>query len=248
MLRKRIIPIVLLDGFSVLKTINFETRRNLGSPVTVIQTYNTRNVDELVLLDIDASKQGRAIDRFTISELARDCFMPLTVGGGIRSIDDIHNLLASGADKIVINSIAIEDKHFITQAAQVFGSQCIVVSVDVVNIEGQYIVYNKGSLHRELNLLAWVKEIELLGAGEIIINNVSLDGLMSGGDTELASSVSACVTIPVIYVGGIADAEDAALLAKTDVSGVGIASLFHFTDTTPRQCAQALKKAGVPSR
>jgi len=248
MLRKRIIPIVLLDGFSVLKTINFDVRRNLGSPVTVIQTFNTRNVDELILLDIDASKQNRSIDKFTIAELARDCFMPLTVGGGVKTIEDIRGLLTSGADKIVLNSYALKNKEFIKEAAQEFGSQCIVVSVDVIMEEGIYRVYNNGQVYHNLNLTSWLSELEELGAGEVLLNNVTLDGSMSGGDVTLAETASIALSIPLIYSGGISSASNAAEIAQTEVSGVGIASLFYFTDETPKCCSCALKKAGVPAR
>ena len=141
MLRKRIIPIVLLDGFSVLKTINFNQRRNLGSPITVARTYNTRNVDELVLLDIDATKQKRSIDKFTIAEVAKECFMPLTVGGGIKTVKEIQGLLAKGADKIAINSYALENPAFIKEASDMFGSQCIVVSIDVVEDNDNFYIY-----------------------------------------------------------------------------------------------------------
>lgn len=248
MLRKRIIPIVLLDGFSVLKTINFKDRRNLGSPITVARTYNTRNVDELVLLDIDASKQNRAIDKFTIAEVAKECFMPLTVGGGIRTIKDIKGLLAKGADKIAINSYAIENPSFIKEASDIFGAQCIVVSIDVLEIEDRFYIYSQGEIKYNLELVDWIKKVESLGAGELLINNVTRDGVMQGGSVKLAELVSNNVLIPVIYVGGISDPSNAALVAETNVSAIGIASIFHFTDFTPKDCSQKLKDYGIPAR
>lgn len=248
MLRKRIIPIVLLDGFSVLKTINFKQRRNLGSPITVARTYNTRNVDELILLDIDASKQGRAIDKFTIAEIAQDCFMPLTVGGGITSIKDIQDLLAKGADKIAINSYAIQNPSFIKEASETFGAQCIVVSIDVIEESDNFFIFNKGKVNYELDFTQWIKQVEALGAGEILINNVTRDGNMNGGNAELASFVTENVSIPVIYAGGISSPSDAALIAKTDVSAVGVSSIFHFTDSTPEDCRKALSVNGLPVR
>ncbi|EGM71388.1 imidazole glycerol phosphate synthase cyclase subunit [Shewanella sp. HN-41] len=248
MLRKRIIPIVLLDGFSVLKTINFDVRRNLGSPITVAKTYNTRNVDELILLDIDASKQGRAIDNFTIGEIAQDCFMPLTVGGGIRSIKDIRGLLSKGADKISINSYALENPSFIQEAASVFGSQCITVSIDVVEEEEGFSIYSNRQINRELSLMKWIMEVERLGAGELLINNVTRDGSMKGGCVELAALVSDSVSIPVIYAGGICSPVDAAKVAKTNVSALGISSIFHFTDFTPKDCSLELKSQGIATR
>lgn len=248
MLRKRIIPVVLLDGFSVLKTINFDTRRNLGSPITVAKTYNTRNVDELVLLDIDAAKQGRSIDKFTIAEVAKECFMPLTVGGGITTIKEITGLLAKGADKVAINSYALENPSFIKEASDIFGAQCIVVSIDVVEENNDFFIFTKGKVNGNIKLVDWVKRAESLGAGEILINNVSRDGLMQGGNVELAKLVSDNVSIPVIYTGGISSPIDAATIAKTNVSAVGIASIFHFTDYTPKDCSDELKNHGVPAR
>lgn len=248
MLKKRIIPIVLLDGFSVLKTINFEQRRNLGSPVTVMRTYNTRNVDELVLLDIDASKQNRAIDKFTIEEIAKDCFMPLTVGGGIKTIKDIEELLKRGADKVSINTYAFENIEFIREASKIFGAQCIVGSVDVVTIDNEYFLYSNGNIYRDIDVFFWVKKLEEFGAGEILLNNVSLDGMMTGADANLASLIASELKIPVIYAGGISSPEDAAKIALTEVSGVGISSIFHFTDSTPADCKQSLREHGVPAR
>jgi imidazole glycerol-phosphate synthase subunit HisF len=248
MLRKRVIPIVLLDGFSVLKTIEFNVRRNLGSPITVLRTYNTRNVDELVLLDIDASKQKRSIDKFTIQEIAKECFMPLTVGGGIRKISDIRELLSKGADKVAINSFAIDNPKFISEASNVFGAQCIVVSVDVIEESGSYFVYSRGIVRRDIHLLEWIAEIERLGAGEILVNNVSRDGRMEGADIELADMVSKSVSLPVIYVGGVSDPADAAAVAMTKVSAVGVSSIFHFTDATPDDCKAAFSESGIPVR
>ncbi|MEZ9570532.1 imidazole glycerol phosphate synthase subunit HisF [Vibrio splendidus] len=248
MLRKRIIPIVLLDGFSVLKTIKFDIRRNLGSPVTVARTYNTRNVDELILLDIDASKQGRSIDKFTIAEIAQDCFMPLTVGGGIKSIKDIEELLAKGADKIAINSIALENPEFIRESSSIFGSQCIVVSIDVVEDNDLYSIYSKGKVIKDILLVDWIIEAERLGAGELLINNVTRDGTMQGGNLELSKLIANSVRIPVIYAGGISSPEDTCNLLGSDLSAVGVSSIFHFTDYTPSDCNEAMKKRGILSR
>jgi cyclase len=248
MLRKRIIPIVLLDGFSVLKTINFKQRRNLGSPITVARTYNTRNVDELILLDIDASKQNRSIDKFTIAEIAEDCFMPLTVGGGIKSILDIRDLLSKGADKVVINSHAIENPEFIKNSSNIFGSQCIVISIDVVEEGNKFLVFHRGKVIKTLKLIDWIKRVEDLGAGEILINNVSRDGLMEGGNAALASMIADNVSIPVIYAGGVSSASNSAEVGLSGVSGIGISSIFHFTDCTPEECKKAFREKNIPVR
>ncbi len=239
---------VLLDGFSVLKTIQFAQRRNLGSPVTVVRTYNTRNVDELVLLDIDASKQGRAIDKFTIQDLAKECFMPLTVGGGIRSLDDIEALLKKGADKVAINTYALDNPQFIAEASGVFGAQCIVVSIDVVEQGKGFEIYSASGRPVDVSLDEWLTQVESLGAGEILINNVTRDGEMKGGNTALADYVSGRVRIPVIYAGGVSSPEDCAEIASTPVSAVGVSSIFHFTDATPQDCRNAMAECGIPVR
>lgn len=248
MLRKRVIPIVLLDGFSVLKTINFKTRRNLGSPVTVARTYNTRNVDELVLLDIDASKQNRQIDAFTIKDIARELFMPLTVGGGIRTVEDVRLALKMGADKVAINTEAIKYPNIITESSKVFGAQCIVGSVDFIKEDGKYKVYTAGVTHPDLELNDWCKKLEELGAGELLINNVTLDGTEEGADVEIANLISSSVSIPVIYAGGVNNPQNAAEVAKTKTSGVAISSIFHFTSITPQECKEEMHAQGIPVR
>lgn len=249
MLKKRVIPIVLLDGFSVLKTINFNVRRNLGSPVTVMRTYNTRNVDEMIILDIDASKYGRSIDKFVIKEISSDCFMPLTIGGGIKTCDDIESLLKSGADKVSINTHAYIDPLFIKEAAEKFGSQCIVASVDCIKEGDLYIPYCNNKPLYDLNLFDWLLKLQELGAGEILINDVSKDGTMSGANAQLAKSITSILKIPVIFCGGINSAQNAAELVKdSGVDAVGISSIFHFTEITPNDCRRALKEIGIPSR
>jgi cyclase len=248
MLRKRIIPLVLLDGFSVLKTRKFQTGRNLGSPITVARTYNTRNVDELILLDIYASRQNRSIDAFTIKDIAAELFMPLTVGGGIRTVEDMRLALKMGADKVSINTEAISNPDLITECSSVFGSQCIVASVDVQCINGSYAIYNNGKVIEGLELVTWCRQLEALGAGELLINAVDLDGTEQGADILLARTVADAVRIPVIYAGGVCSTEDAASVAKTKVSGVGISSIFHFTSITPSECKAAMNAHGVPVR
>lgn len=249
MLRKRVIPIVLIDGFSVLKTINFSTRRNLGSPVTVARTYNTRNVDELILLDIDASKQNRAIDKFTIMDIAKELFMPLTVGGGIRTTKDIEMVLKMGADKVAINSEIFRNSFLIEEAVQEFGQQCITVSIDIKKDNNTYKIYSH--THRELLdlcLLDFCKKVEQLGAGELLINNVSRDGLMEGPDTVLISLISSLVSIPVIAAGGISAPSDCTQVIEAGALAVAAASIFHFTSYTPNECKASMEASGIPVR
>ena len=204
MLKHRVIPVVLLDGYSVLKTIGFKTRRNLGNPITTVRIYNARNVDELILLDIDASKENRQIDYFTIEDVASECFMPLAVGGGLSNCAHIENVLKRGADKIVINTSALENPRFIREASANFGAQCIVVSVDVSLKDGKYCIYSHAGRKVAQELVDWCKEIEQSGAGEIFLNSVDRDGAMGGYDSDLIRLISAEVRIPVIACGGAA--------------------------------------------
>ncbi|MEI7752470.1 MAG: imidazole glycerol phosphate synthase cyclase subunit [Candidatus Omnitrophota bacterium] len=248
MLKHRVIPVVLLDGYSVLKTIQFKTRRNLGNPITVARIYNTRNIDELILLDIDASKQQRQIDYFTIEDVASECFMPLTVGGGLSSCSHIENVLKRGADKVAINTAALKDPSFIREASAHFGAQCIVVSVDVIQSDGCYKIcsHSLGTVEREL--LDWCKQIEGLGAGEIFLNSVDRDGMMNGYDTELIRQVSSVIKIPLISCGGAGKSADLASAIQSGASASAAASLFHFTKYTPEECRASMRAAGLPAR
>ena len=248
MLKKRIIPIVLLDGFSIVKTIKFNERRNLGSPVTVLRTYNTRNVDELILLDIDASRDNRSIDIFTVKEIASECFMPLTIGGGLKTLDDISQVLNNGADKVSINSGALDKPSLIRESSRSFGSQSIVVSIDVIIENGNYCLYKNGKAFKEIELFEWCKEVCSLGAGELLVNSVDLDGTMLGGDIVLAEKVSNIVDIPVIYAGGISSPENCVKIGATHISALGIASIFHFTDITPQDCKLEMDLHNIPVR
>lgn len=249
MLKKRIIPIVLIDGFSVIKTINFSKRRNLGSPITVLNTYNSRNVDELVILDIDATKQGREIDKFVISEIAQNCFMPLTVGGGIKSIKTIETLLRIGADKIVLNSALFSDPKFVETAVMEFGSQCIVASIDITTREGNYFVFNHEDPNETINFKEMEGMISNSGVGELLITSIDLDGTMAGGDCMMAKFINSRTSMPVIYAGGVSSPQDTVnIFKKSSVSAVGVSSLFHFTNTTPKDCRNAMREYGFPVR
>jgi cyclase len=247
-LKKRIVPLVLLDGFSVVKTKQFKERRNLGNPITVARTYNSRNVDELIILDIDASAQSRAIDLLTIRDIATECFMPLTVGGGLRDLNDIGDALKFGADKVALNTAILNSPKLIREAAETFGSQAIVASIDVIETEGQYFVYS--SKFPDLQLLAcdWAQRCAQMGAGELLINMTNLDGTMNGADISFASLISELVSIPVIYAGGISGAKDCCALGRTSVTAIGAAAVFHFTSTTPLDCKTAMDAAGINVR
>ena len=249
MLKCRVIPVVLLDGYSVIKTINFNVRRNLGNPITVAKVYDARNVDELILLDIDASKQGRGIDLHTVEAVASECFMPLTIGGGLRSCEDISCALKAGADKVSLNSAVIDNIEFLKEAVAVFGSQCIVASVDVVKTNsGKYEIYSHCGRKPASMLDEYLEKISFYAAGELLLNSVDLDGTMIGYDVDLIRYVSSKVNIPLIVAGGARDEADCAMAINAGASAVGAASIFHFTSVTPRTCKEAMHKEGIPVR
>jgi len=249
MLRHRVIPMVLLDGYSVVKTIKFDVRRNLGNPITVARIYNTRDVDELILLDIDAAKEQRRIDLVTVEDITRECFMPLTVGGGLRTCEDIAEALAHGADKVAINTIFLEDPSVARESARVFGSQCIVVSLDVTcDSDGRYILHSHsgGRVRRSFDeAIALCNECEV---GEILVNSVDRDGVMTGYDIALIDYAARRTSIPIIAAGGAGKPEDCAMIVKAGASAAAAASMFHFTSITPRTCRDAMRDAGIPVR
>jgi cyclase len=249
MLRHRVIPIVLLDGYSVLKTIKFDVRRNLGNPVTVIRIYNTRDVDELILLDIDASKDHRKIDILTIEDIATECFMPLTVGGGLRTCDDIAEALAHGADKVSLNTIIFENPGILHEAVKCFGSQCIVASIDVKKDDSNnYYLYSHSKTDIRLTLSDGLKLLNESDVGEILINSVDLDGTMTGYDYALIDRIAKSTKIPIIAAGGASSPRDCVKAIQSGATAVAAASIFHFTSITPFTCKQAMQEAGIPVR
>ncbi len=249
MLRHRVIPIVLLDGYSVVKTIKFDIRRNLGNPIVVSRVYNSRNVDELVLLDIDASKEGRAIDLHTVNLVADECFMPLTVGGGLKNCDDIARALEAGADKVSLNSIIFDNPKLLSEAVSVFGSQCIVVSVDVKkDMSGDYVLYSHSTRNINMGFTEYIRLLNDCKVGEILLNNVDLDGVMTGYDYELISKAAKITNIPLIVAGGASKPQDCSEAIKAGASSVAAASIFHFTSITPRECKESMFEVGIPVR
>ena len=247
MLRTRVIPVVLIDGYSVLKTVQFSDRRNLGNPITVARVYNTRNVDELILLDIDASKENRSIDLFTIQDIAAECFMPLTIGGGLKTMDDIKSVLERGADKVVLNSAALDNPEIVKESSLVFGAQCIVGSVDVKIQDGEYKIFSRGQV-LDRDPISHIKDLQSWGVGEIFVNSVDLDGTMSAPDMKLISEVTKVCKVPLIYAGGVKEPKDYIKPIKAGVSAVAAASIFHFTRWTPELCKKELQANGIPVR
>jgi len=212
--------------------------------------YNSRNVDELIFIDLSATEENRSPDFDVISDIMQECFMPVTIGGGIHLLKDIEKLLKTGADKICINSVTTTNPEFITQAAKKFGSQCIVVSIDAKKIGNEHYVFkNRGTKNTKKLVTLWAKEVEKLGAGEILVNSVDKDGTMTGYDLVLIKKVSSAVSIPVIACGGagkVQDIIDAVKIGGADA--VSLASMFHYSGHTANSIKERMAKAGISVR
>lgn len=235
MLKKRLIPMMLLSDGRLIKTINFAGDRDVGDPVQAAKVYSDQNADELVVLNV--SRANRSIEPIidVLARLSRNCFMPIAVGGGITSIDDVRSLIRFGADKVVINSVAYSNLGLLTQAASEFGSQAVVSSIDCRNnSSGWSCVSNCALSDEEIGLGAHLRDVQSAGAGEVLIQSVDRDGAMSGLDVDLLRFVVDKVDMPVIAAGGVGNYND--LLAGYLIDGIdaiGVASLFHFTDSNP---------------
>jgi cyclase len=247
----RVMPTLLFKDIGLVKGVGFDSWRRVGSAMQAVKVYNMREVDELVYLDITATTDGRAPDFETIDELADECFMPLTVGGGVRSVDDVRRLLAVGADKVCLNTAAVETPNVIRDIADRFGAQCVVVSVDARrHADGSYEAYVRcGTVGTGREPVALAKDAEVLGAGEILVTSIDRDGTMQGYDVELTRRVSDAVSVPVIASGGAGTYEHMAeVLGKARVSAVAAASMFQFTEQTPLGAKQYLRSQGFPVR
>lgn len=250
MLKTRVIPCMLYNGSHLVKTICFDEMRTLGNPIQTAKVYNSRNVDELIFIDLKATEENRSPDINVISDIMKECFMPVTIGGGIHSIDNINALLKIGADKICINSEAVNNPDFITIAANKFGSQCIVVSIDVKKIGKEHYVFkNRGTINTKKTAALWSGEVEKLGAGEIFINSIDKDGTMAGYDLELIKKVSSAVSVPVIACGGagkVQDIIDAVKIGGADA--VSLSSMFHYSGHTANSIKERMGKAQLKVR
>jgi len=258
MLASRVIPCLDVDRGRVVKGTNFVNLRDAGDPVEVAARYEAEGADELVFLDITASHEGRDIMLDVVRRTAEQVFMPLTVGGGIRTIEDIRALLNAGSDKVSINSAACKDPQFVAEASKRFGSQCIVVNIDPKRVRtGQNQIPNErwevhingGRVPTGLEAVSWAKKVEELGAGEIVLTSMDCDGTKDGYDLEITKAVSEAVTIPVVASGGAGKPEhlaDAILLGKA--SAALAASIFHFGEYTIRQTKEVMAGRGIPVR
>ena len=252
MLAKRIIPCLDVKEGRVVKGINFLELRDAGDPVEVAAIYNDQGADEITFLDITASHEQRGTMLHVVERTAESVFMPLTVGGGIRTLEDIRVLLAAGADKVSINTAAIEDPDFVRRAAERFGSQCTVVAIDAKKWEHKpgWGVYTYGGRKPiDLDACLWAKQVEELGSGEILLTSMDCDGTKEGYDIELTRNISESVNIPVIASGGAGNLEHLyEALADGKADAVLAASIFHYKEYTIQEAKTYLRDKGVPMR
>ena len=251
MLKIRIIPILLYKNFGLVKGVGFDSWRRTGSALQAVMVYSLRGVDELIFLDITATREGRPPDFEVVDDLADECFMPLTVGGGIRTVEDVHQLLMKGADKVAVNTAAVENPQLITDVARRFGSQCVVVSIDFrTDAAGIRQVFTHcGTRATGLDPVQLARRAEELGAGEILLTSVERDGAMQGYDLEGIRQVSEAVRIPVIAGGGAGNARHVyEAISEGHASAVAASSMFQFTEITPREVKEFLHHHRVPVR
>ena len=250
---KRIIPCLDVDKGRVVKGVNFLNIRDAGDPVEIAKRYDTEGADEITMLDITASHETRDTTYKTVESIASQVFIPLTVGGGVRKIEDIKKLLRSGADKVSINTSAVENPSFVKEAADKFGSQCIVVAVDAkakTDKENSWEVVTYGGRNRTgIDVLEWTEQVTEYGAGEILLTSMDRDGTKEGFDNNLVSKVSSGISIPVIASGGVGNLDH--LIDGVKIGGaeaVLAASIFHFSEFSIREAKEAMKASGITVR
>ena len=250
MLKKRIIPILLLQNGRMVKGINFNNYRDTGDPVSCIKIYNSQYPDELVFININKNR-FKSKELFNILTVAsKNCFIPLTVGGGIDSLKKIEKLLNSGADKVIINTINYKNKDLITKSSKIFGSQCIVVGIDVKKQGKSYFIYSDlGTIKQKIDFIDYIKICEDKGAGEFFINSIDNDGKMNGYDLKLIDKVSKITKLPIIASGGAGNFKHILdLFLKTNASGAACGSIFHFADNNPIRVATYLGQKGIEQK
>ncbi len=248
MLKHRLIPCVLLKNWQLVKSVQFDSYRTIGHPTATVRVYNARNVDELIVLDIDASLHNEPINTEIITDMANECFMPLTIGGGIKTIEDVYTILNAGADKVSINSQAIHTPPFIHEIASVFGSQCVVCSIDVKKVDGVYRVYNKSQGILEIDPLELAREYEAQGAGEILLTSVDCEGIGHGYDMELLASFQHKLKLPIIINGGMGEPLHGMQALSLGADALAAASIFHYSKYTPNMIKEELKTNHHPVR
>ncbi|RYF42667.1 MAG: imidazole glycerol phosphate synthase subunit HisF [Comamonadaceae bacterium] len=250
MLKVRVIPTLLLKGPGLVKGVGFDSWRRVGPVLPAVKVYNTRDVDELVLVDITANSTGEAPDVESISDFADECFVPFTVGGGVRDTAQMQQLLRAGADKVCVNTAAYEVPGLIAEGARRFGAQCVVVSIDARRTGDGWRSYShSGKRETEWNPVDWAREVVDRGAGEILLTSIDRDGTMQGYDLDLIEQVVRAVNVPVVASGGAGTYEHMRqAIQQAGASAVAAASMFHFTEQTPAEAKKALAAAGIAVR
>lgn len=248
MITKRIIPCLDVKDGRVVKGVNFAGLADVSSPVELARYYSDRGADELVFYDITASVEGRRLFTDILREVAGQIFIPLTVGGGIRTVDDLDRVLKCGADKVSVNSGAIRDPELIRAAAERYGNQCVVISADVKRVDGQFRVFAKGGREDTgMEAISWIRKCVTLGAGEVVVNSIDTDGVRQGFDLPLLQAVCAAVNVPMIASGGAGSITDfVELFQKVPTVDAGLAaSIFHFGEVAIPELKQALRAENI---
>ena len=248
MITKRIIPCLDVKNGRVVKGTNFQGLADVSSPVELAKYYSNVGADELVFYDITASAEGRALFTDILKEVASNVFIPLTVGGGINTVEDFDRVLKCGADKVSVNSGAIRNPDLIREAARIYGDQCVVLSVDIKRVDGEFRVFAKGGREDTgMEAIAWIKRCVEMGAGEVVVNSIDTDGVKKGFDLEMLNAVREAVNVPVIASGGAGSAEDFVALFKEipDMDAGLAASIFHFGEVTIPDLKALLKSNGI---
>ena len=251
MITKRIIPCLDVRDGRVVKGVNFEGLRDISSPVSLAKYYSDNGADELVFYDITASSDGRKLFTDILCETARNVFIPLTVGGGINSIEDFDRVLKCGADKVSVNSGAIRNPKLIYEAAKLYGDQCVVLSVDVKRVDGVFRIFAKGGRENTgMEALEWIRRCVRSGAGEVVVNSIDTDGIRTGFDLEMLEAVCDIVSVPVIASGGAGNMHDFIKLFKTlpKVDAGLAASIFHYGELSIRDLKAEMAANGIPTR
>jgi cyclase len=251
MITKRIIPCLDVRDGRVVKGVNFEGISDVSSPVELAKIYSDGGADELVFYDITASFEGRKLFTDILRQVAKTIFIPLTVGGGINTVEDFDRVLKCGADKVSVNSGAIKNPSLITEAAKLYGDQCVVISADVKRVDGKFTVFSKGGRENTgMDAVEWIKRCVGNGAGEVVLNSIDTDGVKNGFDLEMLDAVCNAVSVPVIASGGAGGTEDFVELFKTlpKVDAGLAASIFHFGEVKISDLKEELNKNNIPVR
>ena len=250
MLKKRVIPILLIQDGLIKKPIKFKNPRTIANPVSIVRVFEERQVDELVLLDISKTNEEEDVDLMLIKKLSEELYVPFSYGGGINSIEIMVKIINAGAEKIVLNTASIENPQLIREGSKIFGSQCIVVSIDVRHNGDFYEVFtHSGKKATGINIIDHMKTMQNNGAGEFLINSIDHDGQMKGFNMDLFGRIKKVVNLPIIAAGGASCLDDFISIAKEDhISAVAAGSIYHYTKITPNMVKGAMHQKGIPVR